>query len=268
MYSNRLLLLALIGLALAVAAPSCRPCKEIRIALPLENQLSLVGDLDVRVLLPRAGNPATLLVELDDGGGPVDVTALLAPHPWKPLVREGPVPVAAAGDYQLSATISFDEGPDSVAVRSFEIVDLENPDECEVLNNASCLLPYPSSRFLDEDPSTLTGLRMNLPQAGFPTVVGDPLDADVYNVDHVLDGFSPTAQILMHFPSGVDLEASNASLMHFPSGVDLEASNASRLLPPGVTPVSPPYVDTRTHDDTSSSWTRGRRAPRSPVARR
>jgi hypothetical protein len=237
MYSSRLLLLALIGVALAVAAPTCQPGKKIRIELPFENQLSLVGDLDVRVVLPRprAGNPATLLVELDDGGGPIDVTALLAPHPWNPLVRQGPVPVAAAGDYQLTATISLEHGPDAVAVRSFEIADLENPDECEVLNNASCLLPYPSSRFLDQDPSTLTGLRMNLPQAGFPTVVGDPLDADVYNVDHVLDGFSPTAQILMHFPSGVDLEA----------------SNASRLLPPGVTPVSPPYVDTRTYDDTS-----------------
>ena len=69
---------------------------------------------------------------------------------------------------------------------------------------------------------------------GFPTLVGEPLDPDVFNVDHVLDGFSPTAQILMHFPSGVDLVA----------------SNASRLLPPGA-PVSPPYVDTRTHDDTS-----------------
>jgi len=234
-YSSRLLIVALIGVALAVAAPSCQSDRRIGIGTPFPNQLSLVGDLNVRVVLPQAGNPATLLVELDDGGVPIDVTALLPPHPQNPLLREGPVPVAAAGRYQLTATIGFDEGPDSVRVRSFEIVDLENPDECEVLNNASCLLPYPSSRFLDQDPSTLTGLRINLPGAGFPTVLGDPLDPDVYNVDHVLDGFSPTAQILMHFPSGVDLVA----------------SNASRLLGPGVTPVSPPYVDTRTYDGTS-----------------
>jgi len=236
MYSSRLLVLALIGVSLALAAPLCQQNQRIRIGLPFEDQLSLVGDVNVRVLLPPAGDPATLLVELDGGGGPVDVTALLPPNPQNPLVRQGPVPVAAAGDYQLTATISFAQGPDSVLVRSFEIVDLENPGECEVLNNASCLLPYPSSRFLDQDPSTLTGLRINLPGAGLPPVIGDPLDPDVYNVDHVLDGFSPTAQILMHFPSGVNLVA----------------SNASRLLPPMIaTPVSPPYVDTRTYDGTS-----------------
>ena len=79
MYSSRLLIVALIGVALAVAAPSCQPSKLIGIGVPFENQLSLVGDLNVRVLLPRAGDPATLLVELDDGGGPIDVTALLSP---------------------------------------------------------------------------------------------------------------------------------------------------------------------------------------------
>jgi hypothetical protein len=200
----------------------------VKIPLPISNQLSLVGDVLVRVRPPADADLGTLVVELDT----VDVTGLLTPQG---AVVEGLVPVATAGDHTIDVSIDFVAGGTSTAQRSFETIDLENPDECEVLNNAQCLLPYPSSRFLAPDPSTVTGLRINFPGAGFPTLNGDPLDPDIFNVDHVLDGFSPTAQILMHFPSGVDLVA----------------SNASRLLPPGTTPVSPPYVDTRTYDDTS-----------------
>ena len=79
---------------------------------------------------------------------------------------------------------------------------LENSAECEILNNVHCLYPYPNNHFTVEDPSTDTGLRLNIPAGGIPQPNGDPMDTAEYNA---LDGFSPVAQILMHFPGGVDL---------------------------------------------------------------
>jgi len=101
---------------------------------------------------------------------------------------------------------------------------------CEILNTAECLLPYPSSRFLVADPSTDTGLRVDLPNAGMPTVNGIPFSATPYNQ---LDGFSPMVQILMNFPQGVDLTL----------------SDTGRLLAPECCgqPAGPPWIDTRTY---------------------
>lgn len=101
---------------------------------------------------------------------------------------------------------------------------------CEVLNGAECLLPYPSSHFLVPDATTATGFRLNIPAEALPRPNGPPISPAPLKE---LDGFSPAVQILMHFPQGVDLEA----------------SNASRLLPAGCCgqPAGPPWVDTRTY---------------------
>jgi len=106
--------------------------------------------------------------------------------------------------------------------------------QCEILNGAECLLPWPSSHFLVDDAGTDTGLRVNLPAAGMPTVNGPAWLPDPYNE---LDGFSPMAQVLMHFPQGVDLAL----------------SDAARLLAPGCCgqPAGPPWIDTRTYDSRS-----------------
>jgi len=105
---------------------------------------------------------------------------------------------------------------------------------CEVLNGAECLLPYPSSHFLRTDPSTPTGKRVSLPAAGLPTVNGPATLPDPWNQ---LDGFSPMAP----------------AIMHFPQGVDLELSDAARLLEPGCCgqPAGPPWIETRTYLDRS-----------------
>jgi hypothetical protein len=105
---------------------------------------------------------------------------------------------------------------------------------CEALNAAECLLPYPSSFFQVPDPTTATGLRLNLPAEGLPTVNGTPLVPTPYNQ---LDGYSPMVQVHMHFPQGVDLVL----------------SDAARLLAPGCCgqPAGPPWIDTRTHDERS-----------------
>jgi hypothetical protein len=106
--------------------------------------------------------------------------------------------------------------------------------ECEILNSVECLLPYPSSRFLVVDGSTDTGLRVDLPAAGMPSVNGPPIDPAPYNQ---LDGFSPMVQILMNFPQGVDLQL----------------TDAARLLEPECCgqPVGPPWIDTRAYTDRS-----------------
>lgn len=106
--------------------------------------------------------------------------------------------------------------------------------QCEILNGVECLLPWPSSRFLNDDPTTDTGLRVALPAAGMPTVNGPAWSPAPLNV---LDGFSPMAQILMHFPQGVDLAL----------------SDTARLLAPGCCgqPAGPPWIDTRTYDSRS-----------------
>jgi hypothetical protein len=108
-----------------------------------------------------------------------------------------------------------------------------DPD-CEILNDAECLLPYPSNRFTVADPSTDTGLRLDLPAKGVPKVNGPAVDPSPINA---VDGFSPTSQILMHFPQGVDLQL----------------SDTARLLAPGCCgqPAGPPWIDTRTYDGRS-----------------
>jgi hypothetical protein len=103
-------------------------------------------------------------------------------------------------------------------------------ESCEVLNQAECLLPYPSSHFL-VPAATPTGYHLALPASGLPRVNGPPTDVAPYNA---LDGTSP-----MGHP-----------MMHFPQGVDPERSNAPRLLAPGCCgqPPGPPWIDTRTYD--------------------
>ncbi len=104
-----------------------------------------------------------------------------------------------------------------------------DPAQCDVLNAASCLLPYPSSRFL-VPAATATGVAVRIPQVGLPAVNGTPVPAGLFDV---LDGFSPAVQVLTNFPQGVDVVR----------------SNASRLLPAGCCgqPDGPPWIETRTH---------------------
>jgi pimeloyl-ACP methyl ester carboxylesterase len=70
---------------------------------------------------------------------------------------------------------------------------------------------------------------MAIPQPNGPEVPAEMLNG--------LDGFSPGSQILMHFPQGVDVAA----------------SNASRLLEPECCgqPAGPPWIDTRTYNGRS-----------------
>jgi hypothetical protein len=232
MSRNRGWLGALLLAAVVLTAPASSP---LEIELPLEDQLSLAGEpLEVRIKLPPGATD--LLVELDGS----DVTALLT---LTGNVATGTV-AAAAGEHSLAASVRVD-GQARDTERSFATIDLLKPDVCEVLNDTQCLLPYPSSRFLATAPPdpgapcTGTGLQLDIPLAAFAEdfsefedVFGIPLDPAPFNE---LDGFSPTAQILMNFPSGVDLAASNAARLQ-PRGCCGQ--------PPG--PPDNPWIDTRT----------------------
>jgi len=83
---------------------------------------------------------------------------------------------------------------------------------CEPLIQDACLLPYPSSTFLDADVSTPTGLRMHYDLGSLPSnASGTPIDPTDWNT---LDGFSPGPTILALFPDSglpVDLDLSGAA---------------------------------------------------------
>jgi hypothetical protein len=145
------------------------------------------------------------------------------------------VPVVDEGWHELVAILPLKKGGVSRAVRQFETVDLESPEECEVLNGVHCLYPYPSSRFLAPDPSKPSGLRLEFPDFAlqFPGLIGPPPTAKQFLA---LDGFAPTVAIQMHFPGGVDVVG----------------SGASRLIPPTISnPSPPPYVGIRMTDERS-----------------
>ncbi len=207
--------------AVNVALTGC-----LSIIQPSDDLLVLAGTVAARIDLPAGGDPDTLAVTLDstDVTGQLDIGGNQA---FGDLLGVGAGPHTVAVRVEVGTTVLSSEV-------QFEAVALTNPEECEVLNNAECLLPYPSSRFLVADDSTATGFRVNIPASGLPMPVGPPMSPEPINK---LDGFSPMAQILMHFPQGVDLEG----------------SDTSRLLVPGCCgqPAGPPWIDTRTYDGRS-----------------
>jgi hypothetical protein len=164
---------------------------------PVSQQLALAGPVGVALQLPLGVDPGTVAVTLD--GNPVTSALTIADGQ-----AQGTLPDVAAGQHTLQASVGTD--PRHAAV-SFETVALTNPDQCEILNNAECMLPYPSSRFL-VPANTATGWRVSFPATGMPVQSGKALSPDPYSI---LDGFSPSAQVLMHFPGGVDPVGSNAS---------------------------------------------------------
>ena len=165
---------------------------------PLDQQLSLTGAVAVQLALPS--DASNLFVTLDE-------TAVTDAFSVTDGVARATLSATTGGLHRLVAVL----GPPGMETRRTEVVfetaTLQNPDDCEVLNNVECLLPYPSSRFL-EPADTPTGWRVHFPAVGLPVQTAGALLPSMFAA---LDGFSPTVQILMHFPGGVDVVASNAS---------------------------------------------------------
>lgn len=211
-------------LAATALLAACNPA-PIVILQPADGLLTLPGDQAVIAQLPLDVDPGSVMLEFD--GAPIAAQLVLGGRFLNAtVVGVGP------GDHTIALSATSPAGNFTTQV-GFHAADLANPAECDVLNNAECVLPYPSDRFRVPAP-TPAGFEVQFPAAGLPTVVGDPLDPAIFAG---VDGFSPTAQILMNFPQGVDLAASNAAVLQEP-----DCCNQ----PPG-----PPWIETRTHTDRS-----------------
>ncbi len=72
---------------------------------------------------------------------------------------------------------------------------------CNPLGAGACLAPWPSSAFEVDDPATVTGRRLAIPEDAIPRGVrAEAIDPRLWNA---LDGFSPTSPIVVEFPGGV-----------------------------------------------------------------
>jgi hypothetical protein len=198
-------------LALALAAVAGLSCDiggsslEFQFTNPPPGALMAAGPLDVELTLPSDLASGTLQVFFDGAPLAVQIQAGKA-HVSLPAVQ--------AGSHQLFAWARVPaDGIFQRLLRAEARIDamVPPPAGCEELNAVECLLPYPSSRFL-KPANTPTGVHLDLPAAGFPSQAGvgglHQLSPEPYKV---LDGFSPTVQILMNFPGGVDPVVSNAS---------------------------------------------------------
>jgi len=195
----RLVALGLVFCAL-MGSTHCGP-QPIAFLAPRADQLSLAGaPLAFEIEAPAGASLAQFTLTLD--GAPVAPPDLALANGRV----SGTLAGLAAGWHDLAASFALPEAQFSGSAR-FELAALTNPDECDVLNDVACLLPFPYSRFLTRA-RTRTGYRIQLPPAHLlPQFGGTSPNPSDYAQN---DGFSPTAQVLMHFPGGVDPVLSDA----------------------------------------------------------
>ncbi|MAE96673.1 MAG: hypothetical protein CL910_18655 [Deltaproteobacteria bacterium] len=200
----------LLGLA---ALPGCDAYSEFAFSSPAMGFLSAPGDVSFDLTLPSGADPGSLVIHLD--GQPVPAGS----YSTTTLLVHGTLTGLSEGSHWLEAWI--DSGDTLYTETGFTLVALGNPDECEILNQVECVLPFPSSRF-EEAATTETGVRIayganTLPVANkFPDgleqpitpPVTEPMDPSIFLQN---DGFSPTVQVLMHFPQTPDPELSGAA---------------------------------------------------------
>jgi len=172
--------------------------------------LSLASDdnpVPVVLFVPQFGHLESLQV-LVDGTPALDlVGGGLALSGRK---ATGTLGALAVGRHALEARAVLRFGPfppiSLHATTWIERVALDRPDVCENLNAVECVLPFPSSRFL-EKADTATGVQVHYPDGVLPafpkTLESAPFGGQ--------DGFSPGVQVLMNFPGNVDPELSGAS---------------------------------------------------------
>ena len=114
---------------------------------PAQNQLSL-PDVGVSLAVSGQASPGSLRVMLDG----TDVTSAFTTDGGQ---ATGNLIGLSDGDHHLVASVQVEGETQSTEV-AFQTATLLMPDACEILNNAECMLPYPSSRFL-EPADTPTG---------------------------------------------------------------------------------------------------------------
>lgn len=96
--------------------------------------------------------------------------------------------------------------------------------ECDNVNPNHCLLPWPSERFLTEDPGSATGLGIDIPAEAMPrNARGVPVDPGLFER---FDGFSPATSLITSFAGEVD-----------PAGLNGEDAIAATLEPSSTTVI-------------------------------
>ncbi len=102
----------------------------------------------------------------------------------------------------LSLLVGCDETtPPSDAGSDAPAIDLY-PEGCEHIDPTLCLLPWPSSRYLVDDPSTATGRRVEIPAEAMPADMrGRRASPAPYSGR---DGFSPLTSMMISFPGALD----------------------------------------------------------------
>jgi hypothetical protein len=121
--------------------------------------------------------------------------------------------------------------PDATAPDAGDAVSFRA--ECENVNPAHCLTPWPSSFFLGEDASTATGFRVDIPVEAMPRNARNiPVDPAQFAR---FDGFSPMTSMMTSFPGPVDPATLNgeaaieASLADDSTTVIVDAETGERV---------------------------------------
>ena len=78
-----------------------------------------------------------------------------------------------------------------------EVIEVGGSDLCDNTNPDHCLLPFPSSAFLDTDSSTETGFRLNIDGGAIPDSGSAP--SERFHMLDLKDGHSPSSQIFTTF---------------------------------------------------------------------
>ncbi|MFO0684062.1 MAG: hypothetical protein U0234_18565 [Sandaracinus sp.] len=98
------------------------------------------------------------------------------------------------------AGAAIDATADAAAPSDAAVIDYTTP--CDHVDPTLCLLPWPSSVFLVDDPSTATGRRVAIPAEAMPlTNDGTRPSAAPFSGQ---DGFSPATSIVISFPGRID----------------------------------------------------------------
>jgi len=239
------LLLATLLLSSAGCLPGDDP--TIEFVKPQEGQLSLAGDVRAVIFVPpELRDGLTITLDGEDvtaqfaGGPEAFLPSPAGEHELVATVMIGGQPVETTRRYETILVVE-DGACDGLTETECAALNAEVADACELLNSVEYLLPYPSNR-LTVEAATSTGRRLDIPQIGLPDVIGPtPVPNDL--VSH-LDGFSPTVQILTHFPQGVDVAASGLSRL-LPPCLDPPPADED---PECVPSTGPPWTGVRTHD--------------------
>ncbi len=188
---------ALLVFGVLAMGMQCPVPGALTLVAPASGLISAPGDVAVQATLPAGAT--NVAVRLD---GAVQDPTLFTLSSGN---LTGTIPAVTAGLHVITVEAVVD-GQLQVAGAPFDLLDLE--PGCDPLNAIECLLPFPSSHWTQADATTSTNLRVSIPSAATPDFihltalpnlgVGELRGFDTAALSRN-DGFSPTAQVMMHF---------------------------------------------------------------------